>query len=100
MFKKKEKNNNDKMKIIVAGDGRVGQALTGLLAEEGHDVVSIDNSISMIEDNMANQDVITIAGNGAAIDTLREAGVENTNLLIAATSADEVNLLSPYSQDP
>ena len=80
MFMKKEKNNNDKMKIIVAGDGRVGQALTGLLAEEGHDVVSIDNSISMIEDSMTNQDVITIAGNCAAIDTLREAGVENTDL--------------------
>lgn len=94
MFMKKEKNNNDKMKIIVAGDGRVGQALTGLLSEEGHDVVSIDNSISMIEDSMTNQDVITIAGNCAAIDTLREAGVENTDLLIAATSADEINLLS------
>ena len=93
MFKKKEKNNNDKMRIIVAGDGRVGQALTGLLAEEGHDVVTIDKNRNLIENNMNNQDVMTVVGNSAALETLQEAGVENSDLLIAATSADEINLL-------
>lgn len=91
MAKDKKK---DVMRIIVAGDGRVGQALTGLLSQEGHEVITIDKNKNLMDHNTSNYDVMTIVGNSAAIDTLREAGVERTDLLIAATSADEINLLS------
>lgn len=90
----KDKKKNDKMRIIVAGDGRVGQALTGLLSSEGHDIVTIDKNKDIIDHNTSNYDVMTVVGNSAAIDTLREADIEHTDLLIAATSADEINLLS------
>jgi Trk K+ transport system NAD-binding subunit len=37
--------------------------------------------------------VLSVQGNCASMETLRQAGVEKADLLIAATSADEVNLL-------
>lgn len=81
------------MKIIIAGDGKVGLALTRLLSQEGHDLVTIDSNPDILERDMQEFDVISIAGNCAAMETLKEANVEQTDVLIAATSADEINLL-------
>ena len=81
------------MKIIIAGDGKVGSALTRKLSSEGYDLTVIDSDKSVLESSAEKYDVIALQGNCAAMDTLKEAGVESANLLIAATSADEVNLL-------
>ncbi len=82
------------MKIIIVGDGKVGFTLTRLLSLEGHDLVVIDSKEEALADSKKRLDVITIHGNGANIDVLREAGAEEADLLIAATSQDEVNTLS------
>ena len=81
------------MKIIIAGDGKVGLALTRLLSEEGHDLVTIDSNREVLERNTQLYDVMAVAGNCATMATLREANVEQADVLIAATSADEINLL-------
>ena len=81
------------MKIIVAGDGKVGLALTRQLLREGHDLVTIDSNPQVLHMSLDQYDVMTLEGNAAAMETLREAGVEEAELLIAATSADETNIL-------
>lgn len=81
------------MKIIVAGDGRVGMALTRLLSQEGHDLVAINSNSNKLETEMQEADVIYLTGNCAALATLKEAKIEQADVLIAATSEDEVNLL-------
>ncbi len=81
------------MRIIVAGDGKVGLAITRLLSQEGHDIVAIDTKSNVLQDNLQNLDVMTVTGNCASMDTLYEAGIEQTDVLIAATNADETNLL-------
>lgn len=81
------------MKIIIAGDGKVGLALTRLLSQEGHDLVTIDTNRTVLERDMDEFDVMSVVGNCAAINTLREANVQQADVLIAATSADEINLL-------
>lgn len=81
------------MKIIVAGDGKVGIAITRLLSQEGHDIVAIDTKANVLQQSGLNLDVMSVVGNCATMETLREAGVETTDVLIAATSADETNLL-------
>ncbi len=81
------------MNIIVAGDGKVGLAITRLLSQEGHDIVVIDARENVIEQNIHGLDIMAVVGNCATIDTLKEANVEQADLLIAATSADEINLL-------
>jgi len=82
-----------KMKIIIAGDGQVGIALTRLLSQEGHELVTINSNPEIIERDLQEFDVISVEGNCAAMETLEKAKVKQADVLVAATSADEVNLL-------
>ena len=81
------------MKILIAGGGKVGAALTRQLSAEGYDLTLIDNNPEVLASTVNQYDVMAVEGNCAAMDVLKEAGVEDADLLIAATSADEVNLL-------
>lgn len=82
------------MKIIIAGGGKVGMALAQQLTSEGHDLTLIDMNSAVLESAQVDYDAMTVFGNCAAKDVLLQAGVETSDLLIAATNADEVNLLS------
>ena len=81
------------MNIIIAGDGKVGSALTRQLSSEGYDITVIDTNSRVLQASTERYDVISVQGNCASMDTLLEAGVKDADLLIAATDADEVNLL-------
>ena len=81
------------MNIIIAGDGKVGSALTRQLSSEGYDITVIDTNSQVLEDSTNRYDVMSVQGNCASMDTLLAAGVRDADLLIAATNADEVNLL-------
>ena len=82
------------MKIIIVGDGKVGFSLAQQLSKEDHDVVIIDNNAKVLADALDKLDVMVVEGNGASLKTQKQAGVANGDLLIAATSSDEINLLS------
>ena len=81
------------MNIIIAGDGKVGSMLTRQLSSEGHDITVIDTNDAVLEKNVGRYDVISVHGNSASMAVLQQAGVRDADLLIAATNADEVNLL-------
>ena len=81
------------MKIIIAGDGKVGLTLTRKLSAEGHDITLIDSNPSVLEASMERYDVMAVQGNCVTVDVLEQAEVKKADLLIAATSADEINLL-------
>lgn len=82
------------MKIIIVGDGKVGLTLTEQLSVEGHDLVVIDSNAEVLQDSLETFDVMVVNGNGASLSVLQQAGVQEADLLIAATSLDEINLLS------
>ncbi|MGM9589451.1 MAG: Trk system potassium transporter TrkA [Faecousia sp.] len=81
------------MNIIIAGDGKIGSMLTRQLSGEGHDITVIDSNSKVLEATVERYDVIAVHGNCASMDVLLQAGVKEADLLIAATSQDEVNLL-------
>lgn len=81
------------MKIIIAGDGKVGASLTKQLSSEGYDITLIDTNGSVLEKTEEIFDVMVVQGNCASMDTLLQAGVMEADLLIATTNADELNLL-------
>lgn len=81
------------MKVIVVGCGKVGFALAKALCSENHDVTVIDSNAEKIERISNALDVAGVKGNGASYRVLQEAGVEDCDVLIAATSQDEVNML-------
>ena len=82
------------MKIIIAGDGKVGSNLTRKLSAEGYDLTLIDKNQKNLDANTDLYDIIGLCGNCASINTLRQIGTQDADLLIAATGADELNLLS------
>ncbi len=85
------------MKIIIAGAGKIGRSVAAILAEEGHDITVLDRDGALIEQISNDLDVICVEGNATNADSLREAGAENADLLMAATQQDEVNMVCGIS---
>ena len=81
------------MKIVIIGDGKVGRAIVEHTVQEGHVVIVIDKNPKVIEQIVDLYDVMGVAGNGANIDIQKNAGVDKADLVIAATSSDETNIL-------
>ena len=81
------------MKIIIVGDGKVGYALAEHLSQEEHDVTVIDTNDDALRRAAESLDVLCIKGNGASIAALREAEVGSADVVIAATSLDEINMV-------
>lgn len=82
------------MKVVIVGDGKVGGTIASQLATEGHDIIVIDNNTTVLTNAVNTMDIISVEGNGASLEVQRRAGVEAADILIAATSADEVNMLA------
>lgn len=82
------------MRIIIVGCGKVGSTIIKQLSAEGHDIVAIDVNPHIIEDITDTYDVMGVVGNCVNYQVLKEAGVEETDLLIAVTDSDEKNLLT------
>ena len=81
------------MRIVIVGDGKVGSALAVQLSREGHDIVVIDNNKMVLQETEQSWDVSVVHGNGASMKIQKLANVDGSDLLIAATSADETNIL-------
>jgi trk system potassium uptake protein len=85
------------MRILILGAGDVGYHLARRLSEENHDVVVVEQNrerARLIQDSM---DALVIEGNGASLTTLEQAGIQKTDLLLAVTSQDEINLIACLS---
>lgn len=81
------------MKIIIVGCGNVGSAIAEQLSYEGHNITVVDVNEKLVNGVSDAYDVLGVVGNGASLNIQREAGVDNADLLIAVTGADELNLL-------
>lgn len=80
------------MKIIIVGCGKVGQELAERLNREGHDVTVIDIRGQVVQ-NLTNRfDIMGVEGNAMDVETLKEAGIQNADILIAVTGSDELNM--------
>ncbi|MBQ7714838.1 MAG: Trk system potassium transporter TrkA [Clostridia bacterium] len=82
------------MRIIIVGCGKVGEAIAGALCSEGHDICVIDTQKEVIERVTYAYDVLGICGDGTLYNVLEEAGAATSDMIVATTSRDEVNLLS------
>ncbi len=81
------------LKILVVGCGKVGITLVERLSKEMHDITVIDQDSEVVSRVAGTYDVMGITGNGACFSVQIEAGIEDTDLIIAVTESDELNLL-------
>ena len=81
------------MKVIIVGCGKVGYTLAETLSNEGHDITVVDSSAQKLEGLANSIEVQCVTWKGSSYRVLEEAGVSQCDLVIAATSSDEVNML-------
>ena len=81
------------MNIIIVGCGKVGYTLVEQLSGEDHNIVVIDEKEEKVKSITDELDAMGIVGNGVSYQVLQEAGITDTDLLIAVTGSDEQNLL-------
>jgi trk system potassium uptake protein TrkA len=81
------------LNIIIVGCGRVGATLVEQLSAEGHDITIIDKNSERVTELTNLYDVMGVVGNGASFGVQIEAGIKDTDLIIAVTESDELNLL-------
>lgn len=82
------------MKIIIAGAGEVGFHIAQRLSEENHDVALIDKDAKHVKRVGENLDVQAFLGSGTSPRILKDAGIHDADLLVAATDSDEINLMA------
>lgn len=81
------------MNIIVVGCGKVGLALVEQLTKEGHNIAVVDKNANRLKSVLSNLDVMSYVGDGTSFTTLKNAGIESADLMVAVMDADEMNLL-------
>jgi trk system potassium uptake protein TrkA len=84
------------MKIIIIGAGDVGFNIAQRLSEESHDVVMIEKDPVKIRHIQNVIDVQAILGSGTNPTILKEAGINDSDIIVAATDNDEANLIACF----
>ncbi|MBK0397968.1 Trk system potassium transporter TrkA [Limibaculum sp. M0105] len=82
------------MKVIVCGAGQVGFQIARHLSDEGNAVTVIDNNPELVRRITDLLDVSGVIGFASHPDILSRAGAHDCDMIIAATSMDEVNMVS------
>ena len=81
------------MNIIICGAGRVGFTIAKLLSEQGHSITVIDQSSEDIQKINDSLDVKAIVGKATYPSILEKANASDTDMIIAVTRNDEINML-------
>jgi len=82
------------MKVIVCGAGQVGYNIARYLATEQNDITVIDQRPELIRKISDSIDAKAVVGYASHPDVLEMAGVQDADMLIAVTHADEVNMVA------
>ena len=85
------------MRILILGAGDVGFHVAQQLSGENHDVVLVESDRDRARVLQDSMDVLVVEGNGASLVTLEQAGIAKTDILLAVTSQDEINLVACLS---
>ena len=81
------------MKVAVAGAGNVGTSIASDLKEAGHDVLVIEQDPELVAKLRPTLDVVWYEGDACEVSTLQNAGLADSDVVVAATGDDEDNLV-------
>jgi len=82
------------MKIIILGAGQVGGTLAEQLASEQNDITVVDTDQAILRSLQDRLDIRTVEGPASLPTTLKQAGAEDAELIIAVTNSDEINIVA------
>ena len=82
------------MKVIICGAGQVGWQIARHLSRENNDVTVVDKDETLVRRISEVLDVSGVTGFASYPDVLERAGAKDADMIIAATFADEVNMVT------
>jgi trk system potassium uptake protein TrkA len=82
------------MKVLIAGAGQVGLHIARYLAGTGYDVTIVDRRAELAQKIGESLDIKALVGHASHPSVLAEAGAADTDMLIAVTHVDEVNMVA------
>jgi len=82
------------MKVVILGAGQVGASVAESLVSEQNDITVVDIDGPRLRALQDRLDLRTVTGNASHPSVLREAGIEDADLLVAVTQSDETNLVA------
>ncbi len=82
------------MKILILGAGMTGSSVAEAFANEENDIVVVDFRQELLDALKDRFDIATVTGNAAHPSVLEQAGIDNTDMVIAVTDSDETNMLA------
>jgi len=81
------------MRVAIAGAGNVGLFIANDLRGAGHEVQLIEQNPAVVERAVADEGVEWVVADGCEVSSLRGAGLEGCDVVVAATGDDEDNLV-------
>lgn len=82
------------MRVLIIGAGEVGFHIALRLSADKHEVVVVDRSAARIREVAERMDVQTLVASGSSPRALKDAGVEQADMVVAVTDSDEVNMVA------
>ncbi len=82
------------MRILILGAGVTGSSVAEALAGGDNDIVVVDFRTDLLDALKERFDIATVVGNAAHPSVLEQAGISNTDMVIAVTDRDETNMLA------
>jgi len=82
------------MKVIIMGCSRVGAQLAGMLDASGHKVTILDTEPYSFRKLPPNFSGLAMVGNGLEEESLKKAGIEETDVFVSATQGDNRNVMA------
>lgn len=82
------------MKIMILGAGRVGESVAESLVSEKNDITVVDTDPARLRALQDRLDLRGVVGNGIQPSVQKEAGIEDTDMLISCAPQDETNLVA------
>ena len=81
------------MRVAIAGAGKVGLFIANDLRSAGHDVLLMEQDQGVVNRSVAAEGVEWFVGDACEVNSLREAGLDKCDVVVAATGDDEDNLV-------
>ena len=82
------------MRVIICGADQIGSSIAAYLSKEDNDVTVVDNNSDYLSQISNSLDVNTVVGHPSDPSTLKNAGANECDLIIAVTEEDEINMVA------
>ena len=86
-------NKKKSMKVIVVGGGKTGSHIIKVLESRGHKVCAIEKDETVAKELATKINGVVINGDGTDMLVLKDAGINEADVLLALTDDDKANLM-------